>query len=114
MNSGITAIAAFCLIMLFLIIQNRRRQNVLNILRIKKKNRNKVKLMYALEQFIGKDCIINLGSGSVTDGVVKKFEEGWIELLKKDGKTEIVNIDYVSRIREYPVNKNGKRKLVIE
>ena len=68
---------------------------------------------HMIEKFIGKDCLISLGSGSNADGVVKSVSDNWVELESKDG-LQAVNIDYISRIREYPKNKNGKRKVVIE
>ena len=30
-----------------------------------------------------------------------------------DGKENVVNLDYVVRMREYPVGKNGKRKSIV-
>ncbi len=71
-------------------------------------------MSHMIEKFIGKDCLINLGSGSVADGIVKSVTDGWVELEGKDGNLQAVNIDYISRIRIYPTNKNGKRKVVIE
>lgn len=69
---------------------------------------------HMIEKFIGKDCIINLGSGGTADGIVKAVSEGWVEIEDRSGVTQAVNIDYISRIREYPTNKKGKRKVVVE
>ncbi len=68
---------------------------------------------HMIEKFIGKDCLVNLGSGGTADGVVKSVAEGWVELEGSDGNIQAVNIDYICRIREYPKNKNGKRKSVV-
>ena len=46
------------------------------------------------------------------DGVIKEVTDGAI-LLEKDGKEEAINLDFVIRIREYPRNKNGKKKSVV-
>lgn len=67
-----------------------------------------------IEKFIGKDCLINIGSGGTADGTVKSVTDGWVEIEGKNGDMQAVNIDYISRIRVYPVNKNGKRKIVAE
>ena len=75
----------------------------------KKRKRGNVDMSHMIEKFIGKDCLINLGSGSAADGVVKSVSDGWVELEGKDGNLQAVNIDYISRIRVYPTNKNGKR-----
>lgn len=69
---------------------------------------------HMIERFIGKDCLINLGSGGTADGIVKSVSEGWVELEGQDGNIQAVNTDYICRIREYPKNRNGKRKVVIE
>ena len=110
-----TAVSIFLwVIIIFLLLQRKKVQRMLNILRIKRKKRGFIDMGHIVEKFIGKDCLINLGSGSVADGIVKGVSDGWIELEGKDGNLQVVNIDYISRIREYPKNKNGKRKVVIE
>ena len=50
--------------------------------------------------------------GSI-QGVIKEVEDGGIVILKNSGETEIINLDYVTRIREYPRNKNGKKKSIV-
>ena len=34
-------------------------------------------------------------------------------VLEKDGNVESVNLEYVTRIREYPRNAKGKRKTIV-
>ena len=34
-------------------------------------------------------------------------------VIDRNGAESVVNLDYVIRLREYPTNKNGKRKTVI-
>ena len=101
-------------IIIIILLQRKKVQSLLCILRIKKRKRGNVDMSHMIEKFIGKDCLINLGSGSTADGVVKSVADGWVELEGKDGNLQAVNLDYISRIREYPTNKNGKRKVVIE
>ena len=102
------------MIIIIILLQRKRVQRFLHILRIKKRKRGYVDMSHMIEKFIGKDCLINLGSGSAADGVVKSVADGWVELEGKDGNLQAVNVDYISRIRVYPTNKNGKRKVVIE
>ena len=67
------------------------------------------------KRFIEKDCMIyTIASydGSI-QGVIKEVEDGGIVILKNSGETEIINLDYVTRIREYPRNKNGKKKSIV-
>jgi hypothetical protein len=68
-----------------------------------------------ISQFIGRECIISTMNTNVT-GIIESVEDGWIVLKSTEGKKgglEILSIEYVSRIREYPRNKNGKRKIVV-
>lgn len=110
-NTGLIILWVIIIIML---LQRKKVMRMLNILRIKKRKRGNIDMTHMIEKFIGKDCLINLGSGSTADGIVKSVADGWVELESKDGNLQAVNIDYISRIRVYPTNKNGKRKVVIE
>ena len=62
-------------------------------------------------QYVGKECIVNCGSSQIA-GVVESVEGHWIVLMGKCGR-ELVNLDYVSRIREYPLTKTGKKKSIV-
>lgn len=110
--NNIGLVVLWVIIIMFL-LQRKKVMRMLHILRIKRRKRGKAYMNHMIEKFIGKDCLINLGSGSNADGVIKSVSDGWVELENKDG-LQAVNIDYISRIREYPKNKNGKRKVVIE
>lgn len=77
----------------------------------KNKMQKERKIMQELAQrFIGKDCYINLLEGNV-DGIIKEVTEGGI-VLEWEGKMQVVNLDYVIKIREYPYKK-GKRATFI-
>ena len=65
------------------------------------------------KRFIGEECIIYTiisNDGSV-QGVIKEIDDGGMVIEKKTGELEIVNLDFVTRIREYPRKKKtaGKR-----
>ena len=65
------------------------------------------------ERFIGKECLIySFDSSHQYEGVIKEVTESAI-LIEKDGSPEVINLDFVIRIREYPRNKKGKKKSVI-
>ncbi len=66
-----------------------------------------------IEKYIGKECIIYtcISSSQIT-GVIHCCKDGWIE-IERNGEHDIVNCEYVTRIREYPRNKNGKKKSVV-
>lgn len=65
-------------------------------------------------QFVGKECIIYTvtSTDSSIQGTVKDVTDGGI-VLEKDGNVEAVNLEYVTRIREYPRNAKGKRKTIV-
>ena len=67
------------------------------------------------KRFIGKECIIYTvisNDGSV-QGVIKEIDDGGMVIEKKSGELEIINLDYVTRIREYPRTKTGKKKSIV-
>ena len=86
-------------------IQNRRKQN------------KEILVMKELaKQFIGEECIIytiTSNDGSV-QGVIKEIDDGGMIIERNSGEREIVNLDFVTRIREYPRNKKGKKKSIID
>lgn len=67
------------------------------------------------KQFIGETCIIytiTSSSGSL-QGVIKEINDGGMIVERTSGEREIVNLDFVTSIREYPRKKNGKKKSVV-
>ena len=64
------------------------------------------------KRFIGRDVLLYLISESNIDGILKEVIDNAV-IIEKDGKENVVNLDYVVRMREYPVGKNGKRKSIV-
>ena len=65
------------------------------------------------KKFIGKECLVYaFDSNHQFSGVIKEVSDGAL-LLENGGALEAINLDFVIRIREYPKNKNGKKKSVI-
>lgn len=85
-------------------IQNQRKQN------------KEILVMEELaKQFIGEECIIytiTSNDGSI-QGVIKEINDGGIIIERNTGEREIVNLNFVTRIREYPRKKNGKKKGIV-
>ena len=103
------------LMLLFIVfLLQRRRKAVIAQKAIKRrKKEDKTKMLELAKRFIGKECLVYaFDSGHQFDGVIKEVTDGAI-LLEKDGKEEAINLDFVIRIREYPRNKNGKKKSVV-
>ena len=65
-------------------------------------------------KYVGKDCVIYLSNSSsnIVECNVNSVSDNWLSVKTKDGD-EMINIDYIIRIKEHPVNKNGKKKSVI-
>lgn len=66
-------------------------------------------------QFIGKECIVYTvtGSDGIVKGTIKGVADDGIIIEREDG-IEAVNLDYVTRIREWPRKANGKRKAIFD
>ena len=60
---------------------------------------------------LGKECIVYTFNGNQYDGLLKEVSDGAL-LVEKNGSCEIINLDYVVRLREFPRGKNGKKKSV--
>ncbi len=90
-----------------------RARQIKNILKNKKKENSAMKEL--AKQYIGKECIVYLlsGFGSTITGVIREIGENGILIEHKDG-TEVINLDYITRIREYPRTPNSKKKIVFD
>ena len=110
-------IAVLVLIFVVIIpwINQKKRLAVIKHIKNKKYNKENNAMKELAKQFIGKECIIYTvtGTDSVIKGIVKEVTDGGIVVEKKDG-TEAVNLEYVTRIREWPRNSKGKKKQIFE
>lgn len=64
------------------------------------------------KQFIGKECLLYTFNGSQIEGVIKELSENAV-LIDNKGSIEAINLEFITRIREYPRNKKGKKKSVV-
>lgn len=81
----------------------------------RKQNKEILAMKELAKQFIGEECIIytiTSNDGSV-QGVIKEIDDGGMIIERNSGEREIVNLDFVTRIREYPKKKNGKKKGIV-
>lgn len=104
------------IIMLFVVlfILGRRRKLVIAQKAIKRrKTEEKTKMVELAKKFIGKECIVySFDNGHQFQGIIKEVNDGAI-LLEKNNELEVINLEFVLRIREFPKNKNGKKKSVV-
>lgn len=99
------------LVLLMIAIETKR-QSIQRIIKRKKNRRGNKCMNEIIKEYVSKDCIIFLSNSStVIKGNVTSLNDNWITVKTKDGN-ESINIDYIVRIKEHPVNKNGKKKSV--
>ena len=107
-------LALFLLVIIPWIMRQRRLAAVRHILNQKKQNKENSEMKELAKRLIGEECIIytiTSNDGSV-QGVIKEIDDGGM-VIEKTGELEIINLDFVTRIREYPRKKNGRKKGVV-
>lgn len=79
-----------------------------------------MKIEEAFAKYLGQEVVVYTVSqggslSSVIDCTLEEIGEGWVRVTQDDDKNEsIVNTANIIRIREYPRNKNGKKKMVFD
>ena len=103
----------FLWIIIFVMLRNRKRAVIVRKIIEKRRTGENREMKELAKKFIDKECIIcSFDGGKQFEGVIKEVTDGAI-LIEKDGKIEALNLDFIIRIREYPRNKNGKKKSVV-
>lgn len=64
------------------------------------------------KRFLDKECIVRTFNGVYFTGFIKEVSENAV-LIENNGDAEIVNLEYVISIKEYPKNKKGKKKALV-
>lgn len=105
-------IFVFLLILLALQRENNNKQiAVRHLLQSRRNKKEKQQMVELAKQFIGKECILYTLNNPV-NGTITEVSDGAV-VLENGNTREIVNLDYIVRIREYPRNKNGKKKSLV-
>ena len=117
MNGNIYLILFALLVLVIIpwIARRRRLAAVRHILNRKMQNKENNVMKELAKRFIGEECIIytiTSNDGSV-QGVIKEIDDGGMVIEKNSGELEIINLDFVTRIRQYPRKKNGKKKDIV-
>lgn len=103
-------------LLFFVISQQRKKQKTAAVVRHIKNRKKETEAMEALaKQFTGKECIIytiNSNDGSIA-GIIREVSGGGMLIEDARSQLQAVNLEYVTRIREYPRNKKGKKESVI-
>lgn len=106
------------LIILFLFIRKKRQTAAIiqHIRNKRKQDKEKSAMKELAKQFIGKECIIytiTSVDGSL-QGVIKEVCDGGMIVESRSGERQAVNLDFVTRIKEYPSKKNRKKKTAFD
>lgn len=103
----------FILLFVFLIFSNREKNTVIAH-KIHKNKKGAFKMTDLINDYIGKECLIyTCMSSSQITGTICSCKDGWLVVENANGQRDIVNCEYVTRIREYPRDKKGKKKSVV-
>ena len=108
-------LAVLLLVIIQQITRRRRIAAIIHILNQKMQNKENDVMKELAKRFIGEACIIytiTSNDGSV-QGLIKEIDDGGMVIEKKSGELEIINLDFVTRIRQYPRKKNGKKKDIV-
>ncbi len=100
-------------VILIFLFRQEKAQNIRRIIR-KRKKKGMTYMNDIFNRYIGKDCIVYISNGGsgVIECNVTGIADNWLTVRTRDGD-EAINFDYIVRIKEHPVNKNGKKKSVI-
>ncbi|MDE6502441.1 MAG: hypothetical protein K2L10_10190 [Ruminococcus sp.] len=72
-----------------------------------------MKIEDALQRFVDdkEECIIYTESGITIIARILEIGDGFIIIDEKDSES-VVNIEHIFRVRSYPKNEKGKKKVV--
>ena len=112
MNPGVYIPIIVLWIIIYITLRNNRKTVILRKIIKNRKAGGKTEMKELAEKFVGKECLIYSFDGHAFEGTVKEVTDGAI-LVEKNESLEAINLDFVLRIREFPRNKNGKKKSVV-
>lgn len=89
-----------------------RKQTIIHHINNKKTKENN-KMIEFIKEFLNKECIIYTLDEKAIEATINSVSESGNAILvttTKDNNKQVINLEYVSRIREYPIDpKTGKR-----
>lgn len=100
------------MLFIFLVLIPRKKNNDYVAAMVVKKRKGDNKMQELAKQFIGKECLLYTFNGTQVIGTINEIS-GNAVLIEREGSIEAVNLEFVTRIREYPRNKKGKKKSVV-
>ena len=115
MSSFYTILPALILLVIIpLIAQQRRKIAAVKHILDQKQHKENVTMKELAQKFIDKECLIYTvaSDSNCVKGTIKEISDNGL-LIECDGNLQVVNLEFVTRIREWPRKKNGKKKEII-
>lgn len=110
---------AFVIIMMciiIIIVEQKLKRKIAAVVnhRIKHKNKENKKMKELAEKFIGKNCMVYTIASNTDciEGNITQVTDNGL-LIDHKRNLQAVNLEYVTRIREYPTNSKGKNKKIV-
>lgn len=103
-------ILLFAIILWYLLRRKQKKAAVAHHLR---KRKEEIVLMQELaKRFLDKECIIYTITSTSGDvqGTIREVTGSGLLLEDPQGQLQAINLEYVTRIREHPRDKKGKKK----
>lgn len=102
MNPAIWVAIYLPIIVAIIAATRNKRQMMRHIIRMKKlKIRGADSMNELIKSWLGKDCIVITFEGTQIKGVMETAESNWVCIRTPKGP-EMVNLDFISRIRQNP------------
>ena len=99
------------LVLIIVLLQQKKSEDwTAKYLKMKRRKENHI-MREAAAKFIDKECLIYLLSGEVR-GIIREVTDNAL-LIETPTDRQIINLDFVIRIREYPKTKHGKKKAAV-
>ena len=106
-----TSYIVILILIIVLCIQHRNEKVWIKNHILRKKRKEQTEMLELAKRFMEKECIIYTFNNQL-EGTIKEIN-GNALLVENKGKPEVVNLDFVVRIREYPRKKNGKKQSLV-
>ena len=115
MEYYVILIALFLLVIIPAVRRRRRIAAIGHILNRKKQNKEIEFMKELAQKFIGKECLIYTiaSDSSAVKGTIKEITDNGL-LIECDGNLQAINLEFVTRICEWPRKKNGKKKIIFD
>lgn len=109
---GSTILPILLLLLIIYLEIKRQKTNAVIASRLKKRKSEEIFEMRSLaEKFIGEECLVYTiaSETSCVKGKIVEITDSGI-LIENGGNKQAVNLEFVTRIREWPKNARGKKK----